>query len=138
MAWSNLSGRPSRWLPLACSWPASLELLLNANRLYSIFWLAYCVVLPLLVGSWDRVRRSTRFLGIPVPSLVVGGLFVANYFVFQAIAWFGGLDQATLAAFDGLKETNYVFVFVVLGLRFLADVADMPGARGPSDAEPAT
>ena len=70
--------------------------------------------------------------------MAVGGLFVANYFVFQAIAWLGGLDQETLAAFDEVKETNYAFAFFVLGLRFLADVADMPGACGPSDAEPAT
>ena len=48
------------------------------------------------------------------PSLAVGGLFVANYFVFQAIAWLGGLNQETSAAFDEVKETNYAFAFFVL------------------------
>lgn len=113
---------------------SSLELLLNANRLYSMFWLAYCVALPLLVGSSDFARRWARFLGVPVPALIVGGLFVANYFIFQAIVAFGGLDRAAVQALDELKETNYAFAFVVLGLRFLADMAEsVPrGALAPS------
>ena len=115
-----------------------LELLLNANRLYSIFWLAYCVVLPLLVGSWDRVKALNAISWHSVPSLAVGGLFVANYFVFQAIAWLGGLNQATLAAFDEVKETNYAFAFFVLGLRSSPTWRICRGACGPSDAEPAT
>jgi hypothetical protein len=72
------------------------------------------------------------------PSLAVGGLFVANYFVFQAIAWLGGLNQATLAAFDEVKETNYAFAFFVLGLRSSPTWRICRGACGPSDAEPAT
>jgi hypothetical protein len=103
---------------------SGVELLLNANRLYSIFWLSYCLILPLLVGSSGFARRWAGFLGVPVPALVVGGVFLANYVIFRTIVAFGGLDAATLSAFDELKETNYAFAFVVLGLRFLADMGD--------------
>ena len=103
-----------------------------------MLWLAYCVVLPLLVGSRDRVRYSARVIGVPLPPWVVGGLFVANYFIFQAIVWLGGLDLVAISAFAELKETNYAFAFVVLGLRFLADLADMSdGVRPRSGADPA-
>src|SRR5262245_59351966 len=64
------------------------------------------------------VTRLMEFLGVPIPGLSVGTLFVANYAVFQAIVVFGGFDMATVAAFDELKETNYELAFMVLAFWF--------------------
>ena len=99
---------------------SSLQLLLNANRLYSIFWLSYCVVLPVLAMSWERLARLTAFFGVPIPPLAAGGLFLANYAVFLLIIALGTFDKATVSAFDELKETNYAFAYVVFALSFLA------------------
>ena len=97
-----------------------LQLLLNANRLQSIFWLAFCIVLPLLAMSSKRVVRLSEFLGVPIPSLAVGALFVMNYLVFSLIVALGEIDRRTLSSFDELKETNYEFAFMVLALSFLS------------------
>lgn len=97
---------------------SGLALLLNFNRLYSIFWLVYCVVLPLAVSASEYVARARNFLGLPVPPIAVGSLFVANYLIFLLIVGLGGLDSQTISAFDELKETNYAFAFSVLGFCF--------------------
>lgn len=98
---------------------SSLGLLLNANRLYSIFWLSYCVLLPLLVHASDTFRRLAVFFGIPIPFLGVGSLFVTNYALFLTIVAFGQFDRETISAFDELKESLYAFCYVVLAVYFL-------------------
>lgn len=98
---------------------SSLQLLLNANRLLSIFWLVYCVLVPLLVRLSEMVTRVMEFLGVPIPALSVGSLFVVNYVVFRTIVAFGGIDRNTVSAFDELKETNYEFAFMVLAFWFM-------------------
>jgi hypothetical protein len=90
-----------------------LALLLNLNRLLSIFWLTYCVVIPLLVMFSTR-RRLTHFFGFPVPRFATGTLFIGNFAMFRFIATYGTMDHDTLAAFDELKETNYEFAFPIL------------------------
>lgn len=97
-----------------------LELMLNANRLYAIFWLVYCVLVPLAVMSSPRMARLAAYLGIPLPSLAIGGLFPANFLVFRLIVGLGELDQATVSAFDELKETNYAFGFLLLALSMVS------------------
>jgi hypothetical protein len=97
-----------------------LELMLNANRLYAIFWLVYCVLVPLAVMSSPRMARLAAYLGIPLPSLAIGGLFLANFLVFRLIVGLGELDRATVSAFDELKETNYAFGFLLLALSMVS------------------
>jgi hypothetical protein len=76
------------------------------------------VLVPLLAASSSFVQRSAKFLGVPIAPVAVGTLFVANYLAFSLIVAIGDLDRETISAFDELKETNYAFAFVMLGLQF--------------------
>ena len=100
-----------------------LALLLNANRLLSIFWLVYCVAIPLLVTFSRGAGRLVSFFGFPVARFAVGTLFILNFAMFRFIATHENLDRDTLAAFDELKETNYEFAFFVLALCFFMHFA---------------
>lgn len=98
---------------------SSLGLLLNANRMLAIFWLVYCILIPLFAMASDHARRFLKLTGVPVASLAVGSLFIVNYVTFRSVVALGGMDTPTLSAFDELKETNYQLAFFVLALFYL-------------------
>jgi hypothetical protein len=109
-----------------------LALLINFNRLLSIFWLAYCVVVPLLTMFSADARKAIHFLGFPVPSFAVGTLFIINFVIFRYIATYAAMDRATLAAFDELKETNYEFAFLALAFCLMVRLASTSHRASPS------
>jgi hypothetical protein len=98
---------------------SNLELMLNANRLYSLFWMTYCVLLPLAVLASQRLRRLASFSGVPIPAIEVGALFLTNYVLFQTVVALAELDRELVAAFDELKESNYALCYAVLAIYFL-------------------
>jgi hypothetical protein len=89
--------------------------LLKMNRLFSLFWLLYCVVTPLAYLASRRLREWCDWIGLPLVPLWIGGLFVANavviYWIFTAIE-----VTDPLKAYDvnELKETNYAIIFLIL------------------------
>lgn len=97
-----------------------LELFLNTNRLLSIFWLSYCVLVPIVNAHSEHLRRFFAFTGAPIPSLLVGGLFLVNYITFRSALVLVDLNSGGLHALDELKETNYGVAFTVMALFFLA------------------
>ncbi len=60
-----------------------LELLLNMNRLFIIFWLSFCVLVPILHKYVKLARKYIEFLGIPLVPLWIGGLFLFNFILQQ-------------------------------------------------------
>ena len=66
------------------------------------------------------MRRSAKFLGIPIPPAAIGSLFAANYLAFSLIVALSDFDRATISALDELKESNYAFAFAVLGVCLLS------------------
>jgi len=100
----------------------ALELLINFNRLLSMFWLAYCVAVPLLTMVSAKARQTVSFFGFPVARFAAGTLFVINFAIFRFIVTYGPMDRVGITAFDELKETNYEFAFMILALCFLADI----------------
>ncbi len=93
--------------------------LVNMNRLFSLFWLTVFVVLPVAVGVSNRVRRRVEEVGIPVPPLWVGGLFLTSYLVYKVLAY---LYSGTLRAhtLDELKEASYAAIYAFIAFAVLA------------------
>ncbi len=101
-----------------------VELLLNANRLFSIFWLVYCVALPMLVWASRKIRQLNSFSGVPVSPLSIGALFLFNFALFKFITGGQSFLPIKISAFDELKETNYEFAFMLLAIWFLLSFRD--------------
>lgn len=113
----------------------ALELMLNSNRLLSIIWLVYCVVIPLVVNASARAKQITSFVGFPIPGSAVGAVFIMNFVMFHFIITLGSMDRHTVAAFNELKETNYEFAFVLLAVCALVQVAPtIPHRESAQDA----
>jgi len=102
-----------------------LPLLLNMNRLFAIFWLAYCVVLPLAAPRSERIRSLAQRLGIPVPPLWIGGLFLLSFAAPHLIEHLRG--GASLAGpLDEIKEMADAAVYALLAFVFLLRTIPQP------------
>lgn len=98
--------------------------LLNIDRLFSIFWLSYCVVLSLIVQASRRLAGFVRKLNIPLVPIWLGLLFPLNYVLSKLL-----VVSAFRPAFDmnnlyvhytvELKESLFAFLFLNLALFFL-------------------
>jgi hypothetical protein len=96
-----------------------LRSLTNANRLFAIFWLTVFVFVPLLDRVSSVAGRGLRHLGVPIPPLWLGGLFVLNHGVFfLACQYLDAIGPFTNEAFplDELKEQNAALVYAVVGI----------------------
>jgi magnesium-transporting ATPase (P-type) len=92
------------------------ENMLNFNRLFNMFWLLYCVVIPLTSIISKKGRKIINHLGIPLVPLWIGMFFILNYTVFIIIIKFYPIDNFS---FDELKESFYAIGFTFLSLHFL-------------------
>ena len=113
-----------------------LGLFLNMNRLFSIFWLTYFVVVPISAKKSERVRRALIFAGIPIPPIWAGGLFLATYISYKTTA---AIDAGSIRAhsLDEFKETTYAAIyafFAICSMVAMAPVLKMTRRRRHGDA----
>lgn len=84
--------------------------ILNMTRLFSGFWLLFCVIVPFM----DRVSLKTRIffkqLGVPITPLWIGILFLTNAAIIITIEYFADFPPRLYE----LKESNYAFIFAIL------------------------
>ena len=87
-------------------------LLINMNRLFSIFWLVYFIVVPLCARCSERIRRVLAGAGIPISPLAFGLMFLSTYLSYKICA---AIAVGSLRAFplDELKEASYAAIFAL-------------------------
>jgi len=93
---------------------------LTPTRLFSVFWLVYCVLLPIASLSIAPVGRLVDRIGIPIVPLWIGLFFPLNYLVFK------GLEASEIAANKSdrvglnmiaeFKECYHCFLFLVFAV----------------------
>lgn len=96
---------------------SGLAMLLNMNRLFSLFWLGFCVVVPVAYKISRRMSAWCEWVGLPIVPLWIGGLFLAHALVFQVV--YESLAHADPGVRDGvneLKESEYAVLFLFLAL----------------------
>jgi hypothetical protein len=98
-----------------------LELLINMNRLFAIFTLLYCILLPLTVRHWPKGADWVRKAGIPVPTLYAGALVAAVYLSFQLVVLIFGIRR--VSPLDELKESLYAVAYLVLAISFVTSTS---------------
>ena len=89
-----------------------MAMMLNMSRLFSLFWLLFCVIIPLI----DKVSRKTssffKNAALPIAPLWIGALFLTNYFAFHVISYFlSDSPGDVLSSLNELKESNYAVIF---------------------------
>ena len=61
------------------------QLLLNMDRMFTLFWLTLCVIVP-VAGLLPRLRRWLTGIRLPILPLALAGLFLLNYAISRFIA----------------------------------------------------
>lgn len=88
-------------------------LLLNFSRLFCIFWLLFCVAIPIINRSSSRINLYFKQLGLPIVFLWLGTAFLSNYLVFHVVA-LKNFPHEVLSSLNELKESIYAFLFVLV------------------------
>ena len=56
-----------------------LASIMTASKMFSLFWMGYCVALPLAHRFSDKLRLLVNRFQVPIVPLGIGILFVLNY-----------------------------------------------------------
>lgn len=92
-------------------------LMLNMDRLFSLFWLSFCCLIPLMHRYSAYARNLLGAFGMPIISLSIGALFFLNYVFSKILERFPGGDIHH--AVVEIKETNIAILFVAVAISFL-------------------
>ncbi len=92
-----------------------IALMLNLSRLFSIFWMLYCVVIPIVDKLSVRINSKFKKINFPVPPIWIGIIFLTNYLVFRVVySFLADSRHEVLFSINELKESNYAFIFSIL------------------------
>ena len=88
-----------------------------ANRLFNLFWLFYCVLLPMLKRVSRAAAARIEQIGLPLPPFWLGGCFAVNWVLYHAFARAAppGIQHALVE----VKETLFGLLFFLVGLQLL-------------------
>ena len=107
---------------------SGLMLMLNAERLFSLFWFGFCIIVPLLDLTWPAFRRLMQRIGMPIVPLLVGLLFLANYVIAKALEAHAESRQLGWPLVE-IKEFLFGALFFIVAIYFLVS---RTGTFGPS------
>lgn len=95
---------------------SGLENLFTSSRLYTAFWVIFCVLIPVLNYLSSGLRRFFSRLNIPMVPFWIGGLFAANYAVQKIMEriWVTSNGQPL----SEIKETDMSLLFLITGIAF--------------------
>lgn len=92
-----------------------LRLLLNADRIFSIFWFSFCCVFPLLIVISNKIKLFFSKINLPIPPLAISFAFILNYAMSKVLL--AHLDT-TLRSIIEIKEFNFALLFFMISIWF--------------------
>ncbi|MHB1325197.1 MAG: hypothetical protein ACYC0L_03170 [Thermoleophilia bacterium] len=88
---------------------------LNFNRLFTLFGVAFCILIPITAKASLRISSWLKRVGIPLVPLWLGALFMLSY-IFLKFAQTNTTDLAMKLDYVEIAESNLSFVFFVITL----------------------
>jgi hypothetical protein len=95
-----------------------VELFLNIDRLFSVFWLLFCLLCPLLAKRSSRISSWFERINLPLVPLWLGIFFLLNYLLSKILELFF-TQNIMLSAITEIKETNFALLFFLVSWWFL-------------------
>jgi len=92
-------------------------LMLNIDRLFSVFWFTYFLIVPIVNMRSTKVSNLLETINLPVVTIWLGAFFMVNYLIAEILE----LDIADnlIQPLTELKECNFAFLFVMVSIWFL-------------------
>ncbi|MCH7917565.1 MAG: hypothetical protein IIC50_06225 [Planctomycetes bacterium] len=89
-----------------------LKLLINGDRLFSVFWLVFGVIVPLLDRYSQRCRTLFSDIRMPVLPVAFSVFFVLNYIISESMPALESLNYPTHPWVE-IKEANCAFLLML-------------------------
>lgn len=86
--------------------------------MYKLFWLVYCVLLPIAVIYVKRVIQYFQKISFPIPPLSIGIFFLINWLAYRIILVFVLMDNLGFEIGE-VRECASAFLFMMVSLYFL-------------------
>jgi hypothetical protein len=99
-----------------------IKQVLNFNRLFILFWVAYCLILPVLNKYWPWVRNLCLKLRIPVVSAWIGVLYLINEVVSKGLETSFGFTNLYDPKVYEIKEAMWAFLAILMAVYFFSFV----------------
>ena len=105
--------------------------MLNADNLFTVFWISFAVLLPAVAFVWKRFKQFAEQL-TPLVRWGIGFLFVINYLMAKVaklvfVSYYTYKPLSFVQAVQEIKESNYEFLFIFLALFVLWDLNQLIG-----------
>jgi hypothetical protein len=102
---------------------SGLEALIDIERLFSLFWLTYCFLVPIADRLLSAASRLFARIGLPVPPLWLGVFFPLNYVLSKLLVGWSELEVFTPhVPILEVKEFVFGVYFAVLMIYFALGV----------------
>ena len=104
------------------TWTATiLNKVTRIQFLYKVFWLMYCVLLPITVLRLKFVSSITQKIRLPVPPFTIGIFFLISWLIFKVTLSFllpSGKTIQYYWSIGEIMECNSAFLFMILSIYF--------------------
>jgi hypothetical protein len=103
---------------------STLMNVLNAQRLYNLFWLGFCVLLPLAAVSSRTAASWLKRFRVPLVPLFFGIFFLVDLGITKFFKTSVGLQLLGFRPtnlLDEMKETAYAFFFLLIAWYFFQE-----------------
>ena len=100
---------------------SGLARLLEINFLYKLFWLGFCIVLPITNMTIPPISKLLNKIRLPIPPLQIGIFFLVNWLIYKFILSFLLPEGETLQYYDTIvemREEISALIFFALGHYF--------------------
>lgn len=94
-------------------------LLLNIERLFTLFWLSFCVLIPILYKIVPRFSNWLDKIALPIVPIWIGGFFILNYILSRIINTF--ISTEIHHSLMEIKECNFSFLFAIVSIWFFVN-----------------
>lgn len=92
--------------------------LLTMNRMFSLFWLAWCFVMPLAMIFSANIRALVQWFRVPVPRYFYGCLFLCTFIAAKSFVIIMQPEELIVAQLDEIKECFYAIFFLMVAWNF--------------------
>ena len=107
-----------------------LALMLSMERLFSIFLITYCFLLPVLYNLYGRAKRVLDRIDFPIVPMVIGTVFLLNYLLAKIIIF--QIDSRLLhRSVTEIKECNVAVLLFIISIWFIRTYNAGPTPRSP-------
>ncbi len=95
--------------------------LVTIGFLYKLFWLGYCIVLPLVVMSSNKILSFVKKIHLPIPPFSIGIFFFIGWLFYRIVVKFffePGQPILYYLTVGEMEESVSAFIFMILGIYF--------------------